>query len=289
MSSPDATPGARIVDRSLTHVSTRRGVTASVLALGRHSLRRMLGLRRPFRYKLLPITFAGIAYLPAVAFLGVAALLPREFVGEVVPSPADFYGNILFALILFTALAGPQALCPDRRHRTLGLYLSSPLDRGTYLLANAGALFLVLFVVTLGPPLLIQLGLALLDVPGPALVVLVWRVVAGGAVLSLLFGSVGLAGAALTDNRGFAAAGIFITLIGLGIVSAVLTQALELPAAIRLLNLPLLGLEAASRVHGAEQELADMTTPVIFAGVVGWVGALGALVALRYRRLAVVR
>jgi ABC-2 type transport system permease protein len=258
-------------------------------SLARHSLRRMLGLRRPLRYKLLPVGFATIAYLPAIAFLGVAALLPTALTGEFLPSPADFYGTILTSLILFTALAGPQALCPDRRHRTLGLYLASPLDRNTYLLANAGALFTVLFVVTLGPPLLIQLGLALLDVPGPALLLLLARVVAAGVALSVLLGMVGLAGASLTDNRGFAAAGVFVSLIGLGVVAGVLNEALDLPGWTEMLNVASLALEAAARLHGEEATIAGVSTPTIALGWSVWVAALTTLVATRYRRLAVIR
>jgi ABC-2 type transport system permease protein len=287
---PTPTPTARLVDRSLTHVGERRGVGRSMLAMGRHTLRRILGLRRPFRYKILPIVVAVIAYLPAVAFLALAALIPGQFAGEVLPTPGDFYGFILFAVILFTALSGPQSLCPDRRNRTLGLYLASPLDRTTYLVASGAALVAVLLVVTLGPPLLIQAGLAFLDVPGPAILVLLARVVGSGVVLSLLFGAVGLAGASLTDRRSFAAAGIFIALIGLTIVANVLIDALDLPEWTRMLDVAALGVTTAGRFHGTATGAFDgVGTPVLLLGVVLWVGALGALVQWRYRRLEVVR
>ena len=50
---------ARLVDRSLARVEQRRGVGTSMAALMRHTARRILGLRRPLRYKLLPLVFAG--------------------------------------------------------------------------------------------------------------------------------------------------------------------------------------------------------------------------------------
>lgn len=278
---------ARLVDRSLARVGERRGVATSMRALGRHSLRRVLGLRRPLRHKVLPAVVVGIAFLPAVVFLGAAALLPRQLAEVVLPTPADFYGSILVAVVLFTALAGPQTLCPDRRHRTLGLYLASPLDRTTYLLANLAALVAVLLVVTLGPPLLVQVGFALLEVPGPALLPTLARVAASAVVLSVLFGVVGLAGASLTDRRGFASAGIFLGLIGLGIVASVLTEALDLPAWVTMVDVTTLGMSVVTRLHGGSS--STVSSPALGLGLVVWVVGLAALVHWRYRRLAVVR
>ena len=286
-----ATPpaDARLVDRSLTHVEQRQGVRTSMLALGRHAVRRVLGLRRPLRYKIIPVVIAGIAYLPAIAFIGLAALIPQE-AGEMLPSSWDFYGSIIVAVVLFTALAGPQTLCPDRRHRTLGLYLASPLTRTTYLLANAAALGAVLFVVTLGPPLLAQVGLVLLDVPGPSLLVVLARALASGLTLAVLFGVVGIAGASLTARRGFASAGIFLALTGLSIVSQVLTEALDLPAWWQMIDVVTLGIALVTRIHGAEIfDMADVATGILALGAIVWVVGLGALVHWRYRSLEVVR
>lgn len=281
---------ARIVDRSLARVGERRGVATSMAALGRHTARRILGLRRPLRYKILPVVIAGIAFLPAIAFLGAAVLLPDQIAEAVLPSPADSYGTILVSVVLFTALAGPQTLCPDRRHRTLGLYLASPLDRTTYLATNLAALAGVLLVVTLGPPLLGQLGFALLDVPGPPLVPTLVRILASGVVLSLLFGLVGLAGASLTDRRGFASAGIFLGLVGLTIVAQVLTNALDLPDWAGMLDIAGLGIVLVTRIHGeASFAFADTASVVLALGGLAWVALLGGLVHWRYRRLAVVR
>jgi ABC-2 type transport system permease protein len=284
------TPDARLLDRSLARVGERRGVSTSMLALGRHTARRILGLRRPLRYKVLPVAFAGIAFLPSVAFLGLAALLPGQLANEVLPTPVDFYASILFAVILFTALAGPQVLCPDRRHRTLGLFLASPLDRTTYLVANAAALMGVLLVVTIGPPLVGQIGFALLDVPGPALPLVLVRVLLSGMVLAVLYGMVGLAGASLTDRRGFASAGIFLALVGLTVVTEVLREALDLSDWVGILDVANFGMVLVERIHGVGgRGMGDVPTLVLVFGAVAWVGGLAAIVQWRYRRLAVVR
>jgi ABC-2 type transport system permease protein len=122
-----------------------------------------MGLKRPARYKVLPFASVIIAYLPAVAFIGIVALIPngRIRLSGFIPGPGRYYGFITAAIILFTILAAPEALCPDKRSRFLGVYLSSPLNRSTYLLAKAIAVVGVLLLVTLGPPLLLLIGLAL--------------------------------------------------------------------------------------------------------------------------------
>ena len=51
---------------------------------------------------------------------------------------------------LFVTFAAPEALCPDRRWRTLSLYLASPLDRMTYVLAKAIAIVAVVHAAEVG-------------------------------------------------------------------------------------------------------------------------------------------
>ena len=154
------------------------------------SVQRALGLRRRFRYKVLPLVVAVIAYVPAIVFVGVAALVPDQIADEVVPLYGDYYGFVTAAILLFVAFVVPEVLCTDRQTGMLGLYLASPLTRDTYLAMKAAAVTSVLTVVTLGPPLLLLVGYSLLDQgPGwprdglrarrcgswrPALVVAVW-------------------------------------------------------------------------------------------------------------------
>ncbi len=288
---PETPPAAeaRILDHRLTPVTSRQGPAASALAVGVHTLRRMLGLRRPLRHKLLPLALATIAYLPAAAFLGVASLLPGELAGEVLPRSLEFYGFILTSVILFTALVGPQALSPDRRHRTLGILLASQLTRATYLLATGGALLVVLLLVTLGPPLLVEIGLASVGLEGPAVVVVLWRALAAGLVLAVMLGSVGLAVSSLTDNRGFAAAGTFLGLVGLGVGTEILDDALRVPEWVPMLDLVGLTVEVVSRIYRDTEDLVFLDGIDLLAGCAVWLTLLLGTVWLRYRRLAVAR
>ena len=93
----------------------RLGQRHSVWALARHTAERIMGLKRPARYKVLPFAAVAIAYLPAIAFIGIVAFIPsgRTRLADLVPGPGRYYGFITAAIILFAALAAPEALCPD--------------------------------------------------------------------------------------------------------------------------------------------------------------------------------
>src|SRR5690606_214460 len=74
---------ARIVDRGYRHYDgPRLGEAAILRSLAVHSLRRVLGLRRPARAKALPVLVIVIAFFPAVIIVGIAA-----FVGDAFENP----------------------------------------------------------------------------------------------------------------------------------------------------------------------------------------------------------
>ncbi len=283
---------ARIIDRGYRRFDgERRGTGAAVTALVRHTVQRLLGLRRRFRHKILPLIVAAIAYLPAVVFLGAAAILPGELAGAVLPGHEDFTPFIITAMLLFVVFVTPEALCPDRRHGTLALYLSSPLDRGRYLAGKAAAVTAVLLVVTLGPPLLVQVGYVLVGfVPtGWGAAADLGRVVAAGTVLAVAYGAVGLAGASFTDRRAFAAAGTFVALLLARIASGMAVVALDAPSWLYVVDVGRVPAELAQRIHGSSGDLGMVATPTLAVAAATWTGALAALVWVRYRRLTVTR
>lgn len=283
---------ARILDRGYRRFDgDRRGTGGAVTALVWHTAQRLLGLRRRFRHKILPLIVAAVAYLPAIVFLGAAAILPGELAEAVIPGHEDFTPFIITAILLFVVFVTPEALCPDRRHRTLALYLASPLDRGSYLAGKAAAVTAVLLVVTLGPPLLVQVGYVLVGfVPmGWGAAADLGRVVVAGVVLSVAYGAVGLVGASLTDRRAFAAAGTFVALILARTASGMAVVAFDAPTWLYALDVSRVPAELAQRIHGSTGALETVATPTLAVAAATWTGALSAIVWWRYRRLTLTR
>jgi ABC-2 type transport system permease protein len=233
----------------------RLGVSHSVWTLARHTAERILGLKRPARYKVLPFVSIAIAYLPAIAFIGIVALIPNGLhrIPDLIPNPGHYYGFITAAIVLFAALAAPEALCPDKRSHFLGLYLSSPLNRSTYLLAKAIAVIGVLLLVTLGPPLLLVIGLSLQN-DGPrsfgAFIGTLGQIFAAGVSLSLMFGALSLAVPSVTDRRGIASAGSLLLILGSTAITNVVVFGLRGPRNLLALSLGRLPFELALRIFG---------------------------------------
>ncbi|MBW3643230.1 MAG: ABC transporter permease [Actinobacteria bacterium] len=284
---------ARILDRSYRrYEGERRGVAGAVRSLAWHSALRALGLRRSLWAKLLPLLSVGIAYVPAMVFVGIAALLPEQLVDAtgLLPGYADYYGFVTAAIVIFVALVGPEVLCPDRRHRTLGLYLASPLTRDTYLAAKVLAVVPVLALVTLGPPLLLLVGLTFAGA-GPAgvgeFLLVLGRIVASGLVISAAYTAVSLAAASLTERRAVASAGVILVLLVSGVATTTLVLTGTDPRLL-LFNLGLVPFELVQRIFGQVGEPQLSTVELVVANV-AWTLAAGLVVRERYRRLRITR
>lgn len=218
-------PGeARIFDRGYRrYEGERKGVRGAFFTLYLATLQRILGLRRGAKAKILPVLTIGIAYLPAIVVIGISVMFPKRL-DRILPDYYEYYGTVITAILLFVAFVAPEALCPDRRYKILGVYLSSPLSRLSYVVAKFAAVFTVLCAVTLGPVLLLVVGKSFLDA-GPALVdlpVLLLRVFGAGIALSAFFSAVSLAIASMTDRKGFASAGFVLLTIVTQVIGAVL-------------------------------------------------------------------
>lgn len=288
---------ARILERGYRrYTGPRQGQAHAVRSVIAHTLRRILGLRRPARAKVLPFLAILFAYLPATVFVGIIALFGR-FGGRqqargIIPEYGDYYGFIISAIILFVAFVAPEALCPDRRGRVLSLYLASPLTRFTYLLAKAAAVAIVLAFVTVGPPLLLLVGLMLQGAgpDGPLEVVkVVIRILESGLFLAALYTCLSMAVASLTDRRAVAAAATLFVIIGSAIITETLVEGLGAPASFLAGNLSGGPLELVRRIYGSRSFFRDIETWVLALGMVGWTIGTGAIAVVRYQRLQVTR
>jgi ABC-2 type transport system permease protein len=214
---PDATRIHNIGYRPYDGV--RLGRSYARRSLYTQSLRGAYGLGRSARSKVLPMILFGVMCLPAAIVVAVAVTtkmkdLPLEYTRYAVVTQA--------VISLYLAAQAPQSVSRDLRFRTVPLYFSRPVERVDYVLAKYGAMVSALFVLTAAPLVVLYIGavLAKMDVLdqtegfGQGLVSV--------AVLSLLFGGVGLVVAAFTPRRGFGVAGVIAVLvISYGAVSTV--------------------------------------------------------------------
>jgi len=207
----------------------RGGRRAATAALFRTSLRRAIGLRRPWRQKVAPAVLLAIAVVPAVINVGVG-YLTRD-------TPAEGFEFITYreylgvssALLLFVALVAPDIVCPDRRQRVLPLIFARQLTGRDYALAKIGAIFTCVFAFSYLPQVVLYVGQMLvsdgaLDYLTDNTAVL-WQVPVSAALLALFYSVLGVAVASLSGRRMVAGATMLgVTLISSS-VSAILTDA----------------------------------------------------------------
>ena len=296
---PSPTPGpnhgAQIYEQGYRRYDgARTGVSGAVRSLIIHSIRAVLGLGRSARHKIMPIAVILFSYTPAVVFVGVAALLPGDLEDGFLPTYAEYYGFITAALFLFASFVAPELLCTDRRTGMLGVYLASPLDRRTYLLAKTAAVGLILAIITIGPPLLLLIALSLAEAGPDGFgegIEIGLRIIVAGAMMSAFFAAVSMAVSATTDRRGAATASILGLLVGSTAVANGLVEGGGLSELFLLGDLIGLPLEMAFRIHDEVAEIseAEISTGVMALAVLGIIVACSAWIWDRYRRMLVRR
>ena len=243
-------PAGAVYDRGYRPYEGRRGGRrAATAALYRTSLRRAIGLRRPWRQKVAPACLLAIAAVPAIINVGIGYLTrdtPAE--GFEFISYREYLG-VSSALLLFVALVAPDIVCPDRRQRVLPLIFARPLTGRDYALAKVGAIFTCVFAFSFLPQVVRYVGQMV--VSDGALdylldnTAVLWQVPVAAALLALFYALLGVAVASLTGRRIVAGATILgITLVSSS-VSAILVGADAGPrdghpaALVNLLALPL--------------------------------------------------
>jgi ABC-2 type transport system permease protein len=266
----------------------------AILTLAEFTARRVLGLGRGARHKVLPAITLAIAFLPALFSVAFAALANDVGAQDLV-SYGDYMIIIGSALALFAALIAPEALSPDRRSGMLGLYLAGPLDRTRYLVAKGAAVLAVMLLITLGPLLFMLLAFVLAGLgpsatEAPGLLV---RILAAGLTTALVYTALSMAVSSFTTRRAAAAVGVVLLLFVPAAVARSAIESADAPNELDLISSPFVAAELAYRIFGETPDDVEPVTELATWLVAGGVGAAivaGALVCwLRYRRLEAFR
>lgn len=199
----------------------RLGRSGPRRAIVRDGVRRVLGLRRKARRKILPWGLLALAALMSSVFIGV-----HFFAGQFGARPEDLpsYGELFdffsWIAILFIALAGPTLLVPDRTQGVLSVYFSRPLTVTGYLQAKLTAFLGVTAIIYLFPLLLFHLGMAFLSDDGFLSYLwtngeVLWQIVFVTAGYLVLHGALVTLISSVVDRTGIAAA-VFLGILTAG-------------------------------------------------------------------------
>ena len=291
-----AEPGrARLFDLGYrSYEGARERPARAIATLAVFTARRVLGLGRSGRHKVLPAITLAIAFLPALVSVAFAVILEDLPVDDLIS-----YGDYAFitgsALALFTALIAPEALCPDRRSGMLGLYLAGPLDRNRYLAAKGVAVLAVMLLITAGPLLFMFVAFTVAghDPSAGETLGLLLRILASGATAALLYASLSMAVSSFTTRRAAAAvATVLVLFVPVSVVRSAIESA-GAPDALDLLSFPFVVADLSYRIFGEtpddESPIRELSTGLVAGGVAAAIAA-GILVCwLRYRRLEAFR
>ena len=298
---------ARIIDQGYrSYNGPRTGLPGAIRSVVRYSMRHTLGLGRSARHKILPWLAVVVAIVPALVFVGLAVVLDIDMIeDQILPDYHEYYDFISVALLFYCAIVVPDILVADRRNGMLQMYLSTPLQRWSYLTAKALAVALTLAVITVGPVLFLLVAYTI-EGSGPDGLVewlkIFVRIVAAGAAISAGFTAASLAVASLTDRRIFATIGVLVLLWGGGGLTLALVEGAEITEHVYAFDLGGISDELKQRIYAAEppQALDDgdfnplykrsqLSTGFVAAANLAWVALGAGVVWWRYRRLALSR
>ena len=295
---------AVIVDRGYRHYEgSRTGRRGAIRAIVREGFRRVMGLRRKAKRKLLPWTLITVA-LASVVILVAITWATSQFSSaagpvDLVPRYRGYFDFISVVALLFAAYAGAHLLIPDRTHGVLNVYFSRPLALRDYLIGKAFAYAAVILSFWLVPQLLLHLGLAALSQEGFLSYLgrttdILWKVPLAALAYFLLHASLSFLTASFINRVGGAAAAFLVGSLGLNLVALFFQEAVEDTPGTRWAAL--LATEQHPRyirdwifgVHESAEWIpaqAGFGPGASLAVVIGLAAVSAALVGWRYRRL----
>ncbi len=235
MSEPYATDQGAVFDLGyVPHDGPRLGRGAAIRATIRDGLRRVLGLRRRARKKVLPFLLIAISLLPAVGLVGFLFLSTTLTEADLTDTPfashANYFDIVAGPVLIFSALAAPALLISDREDGVLAVYSSRPLSAYDYLLARGAALAIVVGGFMVLPQTLLYIGFSSLGGEGFAANLLegggdYLRSLAASVFYALAYGMPALLVATFARRIGVATGAYLGLMFGAGVFSRVLVDA----------------------------------------------------------------
>lgn len=300
-------PGGSIYDLGYRGYHGERVSRAGVVrALLWQTLRSCYGIGRGARAKIVPLTLAALALIPAIVAVGIALIIAQAGPGasrfeSFSPIRYATYADVIAVFVmLFCAAQAPELFGRDQRFGVLPLYFSRALARTDYALARIGGLVAGLSLMVLMPQLVLFVGRVLMA-PDP---VAGWEaesrfllpVLLQAAFTVGVLGGVAAAIASHTPRRAYATAGIIAVLI----IPPVIVELIggsgrgEFARYAVLLS-PLDVLEATNDIlfrafagtPGGSTAARGLPDAVYLVVAVAWVVITFGLTIRRYRRIAV--
>ena len=284
------------------YTGTREGRGRGRRAVFKDGVRTALALGRGPKAKILPWAFivmlSGLGLIFAIIAAAANAMGgPGAADKSNIPSHSDFYGIASIIVFVFASVVAPELLCPDRRNRTINLYLVRPLTGGDYVLSRWAAFLVVMLAALWIPQIILFLGRSGSD-PVPMNYIRdnwddIPRFLLAGAAMAAYVTSLSMLTASFTTRRAYAS----VFLVGLFIVSAPFTIGLsqELDGAIgqwvsmfTLTNIPV---HINDMIFGEVSEITNMTPAgklpraVLVAWYFAWTLIPLGVLWYRYKRL----
>ena len=206
------------------YTGTREGRSRGRRAVFKDGFRTALALGRGAKAKILPWAFivmlSGIGLVMAIVAAAANAMGgPGTADKANIPSHADFYGIASIIVFVFAAVVAPELLCPDRRNKTLSLYLVRPITGSDYVIARWASFLAVMLGALWLPQIILFLGRAGSDKVPLTYVQQNWddipRFLLAGAAMAVYATTLAMLTASFTTRRAYAS----VFLVGLLIVS----------------------------------------------------------------------
>lgn len=200
----------------------RAGRSGARRAVYIDGIRRVLGLGRKARRKIMPWSLLFFAIVPALVAIGIGFLVPAGSPDAInlATQNSEFYTISGTIAMLFTALAAPELLIPDRKDGVLSMLSSRPLTPGDYLGARFASLATVVGAFMILPQLLLFLGQAGTDPDGLVQGFInaadtLPKIVAVAAVYTIAYIPLGFVIASLSNRKAIATASYLAVMIAL--------------------------------------------------------------------------